>query len=153
MLEIQRTQTEAETVQLSLAGVVDERSDLSPLTAVTSGTLILDLAGVSRINSFGVGRWISAMQELSPDVVVRWDGVSTVMVAQLNMIANFAGPAEIRSFYAPYFCGACDAERAVLLERAGLTQPRAPKEQCPECGGALEFDDLEEDYLGGLLAR
>lgn len=141
---------------LEIQGVVDESADLSPLDtfAAGGGTLVLDLGGIDRINSVGVREWIRAMKRIPDSVVVVWDHVSTAMVTQLNMIANFHGHGRIRSFYAPYYCAACDLEQRFLLTVAGdlaAGQARAPAHTCPECSGPLEFDDIEEDYLGGLL--
>lgn len=143
-----------QAVVLHLAGCVDERADLSPLRAANGPVLVLDLAEVRRINSVGVREWIRAMKTIPTDVVVYWDNVSTAMVAQLNMIANFNGHSRVRSFYAPYYCPACDLEQRFLLQVSdvrGGGSPTAPEHSCAECGGPLEFDDIEEDYLGALL--
>ncbi len=142
-----------ETV-LKLSGCVDESADLQPIKTVAAGTLILDLGEVARINSVGVREWIRAMKTIPDNVQVWWDNVSTAMVAQLNMIANFHGHSRIRSFYAPYYCTDCDLEQRFLLTMDDdLAEGRAvaPAHQCTECGAPLEFDDIEEDYLGGLL--
>ncbi len=142
-------------IVLKLSGCVDERADLQALQAVEAGaTLVLDLGDIARINSVGVREWIRAMKTIPSNVQVWWDNVSTPMVAQLNMIANFHGHSRIRSFYAPYYCNACDLEQRFLLTmEKDLADGKAvaPAHECTKCGATLEFDDIEEDYLGGLL--
>jgi hypothetical protein len=94
------------------------------------------------------------MKAISADAVVWWEKVSTPMVMQLNMIANFNGTSRIRSFYAPYYCAACESEQQYLLDvdtHFADRQAEAPEFNCPECNAILEFDDVEEDYLGALM--
>ncbi len=136
---------------VTVAGVIDETADLAPLQDAT-GPLVLDLGGVSRINSVGVREWIRAMQRIPDDVPVTWERVSTALVTQLNMIANFNGHARIASFFAPYYCEACDEESRALLTVDALSgKPEAPARTCADCEGPLVFDDIEEDYLSSVL--
>lgn len=142
-----------ETV-LHLVGTVDEHADLSLLSRVEATSLVLDLAGVDRINSVGVREWIRAMKAIPDTVRVTWVRVSPAMVSQLSMIANFHGRARIRSFYAPYFCEACGWEGQILMDPATDLQrdrPTAPEHTCPECGAKAALDDLEEDYFGAVM--
>ncbi len=141
------------TRHLILAGDIDEHAQLKPITELESGTLILDLAGVERINSIGVREWINTMKLISDSVDVWWERVSPAMVMQLNMIANFNGRAKMRSIYAPYYCPRCDSEHRFLVQIADLDaeQPVAPKFSCPQCEQNLEFDDIEVDYFGALF--
>lgn len=153
-LSIRVESQESGPAVLRLAGTIDEHSDLSRLHGLGPGPVVLDLAEVRRINSVGVREWIRAMRAIPEPVEVFWDNVSPAMVTQLGMIANFHGHSRIRSFYAPYYCPACDLEQRYLLSvSADLSdgQPVAPPRECPECTEPLVFDDIEEDYLGALL--
>jgi anti-anti-sigma regulatory factor len=153
-LTIEHEQHESGTEFISISGIIDEHADLTPLSQFESTTKVLDLSGVERINSVGVQAWIRAMNALGNDCVVWWEKVSPPMVMQLNMIANFNGCSRIRSFYAPYYCSGCDVEHCFLLEVEtdfAERRPVAPEFDCPQCQGRLEFDDVEEDYLGALM--
>ncbi len=142
---------EGEVVALVLVGPIDERCDLAALRGVQTGRLVLDLEGVTRINSVGVGEWIRTMQAIPESVEVVWERASVALVRQMSMIANFHGRSRIRSFHAPYYCPACDVERDVLLEASALSRAVAPERTCPDCGAPMEFDEVEEDYFGAIL--
>jgi len=141
-------------VRLALSGAIDEQADLSPITKYESGHMVLDLGQIKRINSVGVQAWIKTMKSIPNDVEVTWENVSTAMVMQLNMITNFSGKCQVRSFFAPYYCTQCDTEHRFLLTVDGdleHKQPVAPQFNCPDCTTRLDFDDVEEDYMGALL--
>ena len=150
-LTIAKTTGAAGETMLSLAGSIDEQADLTPLREVASGALVLDLGGVDRINSVGVREWIRALQAIPEAVTVTWVATSVALVSQLGMIANFHGRSRIRSFYAPYWCAACQAEQRFLLTPADVATA-APRFTCPRCAGPLELDELEADYFGGVRA-
>lgn len=152
-LQIAIEQTD-QNVRLALSGPIDEWADLTPITKYQSGHLVLDLGQINRINSVGVQAWIKTMKSIPDNVSVTWEHVSTAMVMQLNMIANFRGNSEVRSFFAPYYCEKCDQEHRFLLTVEGdlkHKKPVAPKFDCPHCKKPLDFDDVEEDYMGALL--
>ena len=153
-LIIEQISSGPESETMAIRGVVDENADLTPLSNIKSKTIILDLSGIERINSMGVQSWIRAMTAFGDEHEVWWEKVSTPMVMQVNMIANFNGGSRIRSFYAPYYCKSCDTEHRFLLEIEtdfSDRKPKAPQFNCPKCENTLEFDDVEEDYLGTLL--
>jgi hypothetical protein len=142
-------------IRLTLVGTIDERADLTPLRDLESASrVVLDLGGVTRINSVGVREWIRAMRAIPSSIEVVWERVAPVMVSQIAMIANFHGHSRIESFLAPYFCPECDAEQTFLLtpaEHLADGKAVAPIRDCPECGDPLVFDDIEADYLGGII--
>ena len=153
--QIERSTAES-AITLTVTGCIDERSDLSPLLSVSgANTLVLDLAGVERINSVGVRDWIEAMRQIPADIAVYWERTAVPMVCQLAMIANFHGHSRIRSIMAPYYCNPCDLEHQILLTvDKSLTSPphTAPPFDCPDCGKTMEFDELEEDYFASVAA-
>ncbi len=70
-----------------------------------------------------------------------------------EFVANFLGHGKVTSFYAPYFCPKCKKEANVLLSveaMARASSAKAPTEKCPTCKGAMEFDDIEEEYFSFL---
>lgn len=142
---------------LQLGGVVDEDNNLRSLTArLEAETLILDLSDVDRINSCGVRDWVNWLGDLQSHgkraVMIR---CAPAIVAQANMVTNFLGDALILSFFAPYYCPACDKSEDKLLhvqQFAGMEEARAPEFACENCGEALEFDDFEESYFAFVSA-
>jgi hypothetical protein len=111
---------------------------------------------VDRINSCGVRdwvNWISAVEEKGFKVVLI--RCSPSIVTQINLVTNFVGGAIVHSFQAPYYCPSCDREYLKLIETESLMGQRpvrAPSFRCSECGGVLDFDDIEESYFAFLNA-
>lgn len=142
---------------LKLGGIIDEDNHLGGLTAQIAGPIvILDVADIMRVNSYGVRDWVNWLDSLSrlgrQLVMVR---CSSAIVGQANMVTNFTGQAIIVSFQAPYYCSHCDLSVVkVLSVEELLSKGRgpivAPDYVCEVCGNALEFDDFEESYFAFL---
>lgn len=132
-----------------LTGSFDERLDLGDLEQALAPGDVLDTSGISRINSSGVGLWTKFIRRASERVAdLSFERCSVAFTQQLSMIASFTGTGRVVSVAAPYICTSCDLDTEVILNLEGdflarATEPRA----CPECGGALEFDDLPEVYF------
>ena len=134
-------------VCLRLTGIIDESLDAPAIFAALPAHVVLDLAGIKRITSFGVRQWSDAMKLLGASVqhlyVLR---APSCFVDQLNMVLNFGGRSEVVTATALYFCDKCQEERPVpidvLGEHALLTSGAAPPAPCPTCGTAMA---LEED--------
>src|SRR4051794_27025042 len=104
-LEIQHS---GETALVKLSGEVTEKSDFTPLLADPSKSLVLNLEGITRINSYGVREWVKlmdALEQKGKELVL--ERCSVAVVAQLNMISNFAGNGQVKSALGPYYCGGC----------------------------------------------
>jgi eukaryotic-like serine/threonine-protein kinase len=141
---------------LVLAGAIDESAALHEMPArARNGRLVLDLAGVTFINSLGVRDWIrmqSAAQTERLNVELR--RVAEPLVHQLNMIIATRGSARVTSFFAPYACDACGREESLLIDAVAnadaLVRLQAPPMTCPECGAAMAFNDFPERYFSFL---
>ena len=136
-------------VVLALSGELNEKSNLVPNQLQLPDELVIDLAGIVRINSWGVRHWLrflTALRQAGKRFTL--ERCSVPVVTQLNMVANFGGGAEVRSIYAPYHCPRCarDAQRLIELGPDAPEQIQAPF-PCPRCGTQMEFDDLPEAYL------
>lgn len=140
---------EAGERRVRLSGDITEQSDFRPLLEALSGAAVLDLAGIRRINSCGVREWVKFVAALGANgVKLALERCSAPVVAQLNMIANFGGGAEVRSIYAPYFCGKCGKDHLELIElRPGRRATVREALPCPSCGASMEFDDVPEAFL------
>ena len=141
---------------LMIAGSIDETSSLGSLPSrARGGRLVLDLAGVTFINSLGVRDWIRMQAAAQAgQVAIELRRVAEPLMHQLNMIVATRGSAAVTSFYAPYACDACGREESILVDavaHAGaLTRMQAPPATCPECGAPMAFNDFPERYFSFL---
>src|ERR1041384_8447303 len=111
-----------EVAYVKLSGVIDEDNELAELTdRIGQGTAVIDLSEIERINSCGVRDWVNWLGEIekggAKPVLVE---CSPAIVAQINLVNNFTGTGVVKSFFAPYFCPACDLEKVLLVEAAEL---------------------------------
>lgn len=141
-----------EITYIKLSGVIDEDNELGALVdRIGSGTSVIDLAEIERINSCGVRDWVNWLgrsEKKGADIVMV--ECSPAIVAQINLVNNFVGTGAVKSFYAPYFCPSCDLEKVLLVDMEeifGQDRPKAPVCRCDECDGVMDFDDMEESYF------
>ncbi|HTR52700.1 MAG TPA: hypothetical protein VMJ10_18425 [Kofleriaceae bacterium] len=146
----------AATGELALSGSIDETAALPALVArAHGGKLVIDLAGVSFINSLGVRDWIRMQQAAQQaKIAVELRRVSEPLVHQLNMIVATRGDALVSSFYAPYACDACGREDSLLVDAVAhgdrLARLDPPPQTCSECGAQMAFNDFPERYFSFL---
>ena len=126
-------------------GRIDERFSGKDLGSALSGSLVLDLAGVERITSYGVRAWLEMLEAIPIDAEVHLYRCSEAVVAQLGSSSAFAGRARVVSFLVPVVCDDCGAtsQLAVDVERSRdvLLDGRAPERPCERCGGRPRLDD------------
>ncbi len=139
---------------VEFTGDIDETSDFAELVGRLRGTVLFRMSEIRRINSSGVREWVDFVSGLGDVEELIFSHCSPSVVSQINMIYNFAGDANIRSFYAPYACDACQREESKLIDVRstypdGVTN-KLPDFACEECGGELEFDELPDRYLAFL---
>lgn len=141
---------------LVIGGAIDEAAALHEMVGrANGGRLVLDLAGVTFINSLGVRDWIrmqAAAQQAGLSVELR--RVAEPLVHQLNMIIATRGSATVASFFAPYACDACGREESLLIDAVangpGLAALQPPAMTCPECSAQMAFNDFPERYFSFL---
>src|SRR3954469_540367 len=140
---------------VKLSGVIDEDNELASLSEkIGSGTAVIDVSEIERINSCGVRDWVNWLGKVEKNgAKVILVECSPAIVAQINLVNNFTGQGVVKSFYAPYFCPNCDLEKVLLVETRDMfgAQPfKAPSCRCDECDGPMDFDDMEESYFAFL---
>ena len=141
---------------LLLSGAIDETAGLMDLLArAQGGRLVLDLGGVTFINSLGVRDWIRMQAAATQQhVQIELRRVAEVIIHQLNMIIATRGTARVTSFFAPYACDRCGREESLLIDAVAnapmLAQLQPPAMTCPECGGPMAFNDFPERYFSFL---
>jgi eukaryotic-like serine/threonine-protein kinase len=136
---------------VSVSGLVDERflgfGDIG-----TSKIVVINVAAMTRMTSFGVRQWLKAMDTLPKTITDLYLlGCPTFFVDQLNMVLNFGGAAKVLTVIAPHTCPSCGVESGelidVLAERVILAKGVLPEKDCARCGGKLEFDETPESYF------
>jgi len=149
-------QVDVQAGELRISGALDETATLPELVErAQAGRLVLDLAGVTFINSLGVRDWIR-LQQAAQDrhVELELRRVAEPIVHQLNMIIATRGRAQVTSFFAPYACDRCGREDSLLLDvpthRDRLAQLDPPPQTCSECGAPMAFNDFPERYFSFL---
>src|SRR5687768_14031486 len=139
---------------VKLGGVIDEDNELGDLVdKIPSGTAVIDLGEIERINSCGVRDWVNWLSKLEANgtrsVLVE---CSPAIVAQINLVNNFTGSGVVKSFYVPYFCPECDEEKVLLVEAGDMGPPphEPPTCRCDECDLVMDFDDMPDSYFAFL---
>lgn len=120
------------------------------------GSVLLDLENVTRVTSYGVTEWTRALDGLEATFVGLFR-CSPAVVSQLNMVAGFAGRAQVLSLFLPYLCAHCEHEWVILVSavdavdelRRGGPEPRP----CARCGERAELDDAPASYLSFVASR
>lgn len=140
---------------LIISGEIDDDSVLSTLADQLVRNPIIDLGGVTFINSVGVREWITLLDRIAQKgLPVTLRNVSEPMVRQMSMVMEVRGDAAVESFYAPYCCPACGDERALLIRvaehQAALAAQQPPVMPCAACGANAEFDEFPKRYLSFL---
>ncbi|HET9620703.1 MAG TPA: hypothetical protein VFP84_05030 [Kofleriaceae bacterium] len=141
---------------IALAGAIDETARLGELLRLAhGGRLVLDLGGVTFINSLGVRDWIhfqTAAQKSG--IAIELHRVSEPVVHQLSMIIATRSASRVASFFAPYACDGCGREDSLLIDAvahaAELVHQRPPTMVCTECGDPMSFNDFPERYFSFL---
>src|SRR3954451_16206379 len=139
---------------VKLGGVIDEDNELADLVdKIPTGTAVIDLGEIERINSCGVRDWVNWLSKLETNgarsVLVE---CSPAIVAQINLVNNFTGSGVVKSFYVPYFCPECDEEKVLLVEATDMGPPphEPPTCRCDECDLVMDFDDMPDSYFAFL---
>lgn len=139
----------ATATRITLAGELTEGVAFPPVPPADR-PVVVDLAGVARINSGGVREWLRFIRALSEERPrLSMERCSVPLVRQFNMVSGMRGRAEIRSVMVPYFCEQCEEERTDLLPLDG--QQKGPHltgtKDCPKCRAAMEVDDVVDSYF------
>jgi hypothetical protein len=143
--------TLGDAAYVSVSGFIDERfPGFGRLDGMT--TVVIDLAGVSMMSSFGVRQWLRAMAAIPPSAAhIYLINCPPIIVDQLNMILNFGGRAKLVSMSAPFVCTKCGAESRetinVLGERADIEQGKLALRACKKCASPLELDEILDSYF------
>jgi anti-anti-sigma regulatory factor len=144
---------------LKFIGTIDEQFEGKKLAAtLKGGTLVLDLADIQKISSFGIREWVDFVAQAG----ARVDDIILVecapkVVDQINMVANFVGKGRVFSFYAPYRCDYCDRDSRLLLQTDrdydAIKNMKPPERPCPNCSNPEYFDEDPTQFFSTLAQQ
>ncbi len=144
--------------QLSIAGPINEDAEmhLVPLVKSLGPNVIFNFKKVEYVNSCGVRTWINFLREVEKGRKIIFEECTPEIVSQINMIPNFRGSAHVKSVYASYACGDCDAQKNILFEE-GRNLPQnssdgGGEQKCDKCGNLMEMDELEDEFFAWVDA-
>lgn len=138
---------------VALAGRLDEQAvGLSTVAQISTREVVINLGGITFINSLGVREWVRALRTLlARHADVTLAQVSAVLVPQMNMVREMSAGTKISSFEAPYSCPKCGHEGPMLIEVGAhgdlLRRTAAPALPCPECKGTMSCDEIPAHYF------
>ncbi len=140
---------------VTLAGRLTESFAGAAVGAAMRGVVVVDLANVERVTSFGVREWLEMISAARSGVTGLYLArLSEALATQMGMIRSFAGPGKVTSFYAPYLCDACGSSFRWLLDceydADALKGNAPPSGRCPTCGSEGHLDDDEGYYAFAL---
>jgi anti-anti-sigma regulatory factor len=137
--------------EIRVVGTLDHTSAVEFEQAFTNlrATVVLNLGGITRITSYGVGMLMRHLAGIGNAHKVEFAECSETMVDQFQML-QFSRYGRITSFYARYACTRCGRNDVVLLDvqrdlkvALATRTVRSPEYPCA-CGGRLVVDDSLE---------
>jgi len=142
---------DGEITRVVLRGDFTEATTFTELAASLTGRVVFDAAQVTYMNSLGVRSWCEFLRN-ARITGYEFQACSMPFILQASMVRDVIGRGTVISFFAPYHCLGCDHQEERLLQAAAVVAAglEPPAFKCPNCGGALEFDDLPERYFSFL---
>jgi predicted nucleic acid-binding Zn ribbon protein len=126
-----------------LYGEINEATSFGELKLL-KGRVVMDFAGVKRINSFGVRELINFLEALRQAAQVDAERCSPALVNQLNMLPELVRKVTVRSIVAPVECAKCFHEHEIVVQ---LPLGALPTSRCEDCGGTMQLSEPPERYF------
>jgi PilZ domain-containing protein len=142
---------DGERTRVVLRGDFTEATKFDELLPAMVGHVVFDTAQVTYMNSLGVRAWCEFLRQARIQGY-EFHACSVPFILQASMVRDVIGRGTVTSFFAPFHCIGCDHQEERLIQTAALLAANLepPTFKCPNCGGALEFDDLPERYFAFL---
>ena len=136
--------------EVFVSGFLNEYCNFKGMLNSNHSETILDMAGVTRVNSLGVRAWVQYIINYTGKIIYR--NCSVPVVEQFNMVPEFIGDhVDVDSFFAPFYCNGCDHEEDVLLNvKKNLDIKNLQLTIfiiCPLCKEEMESDFTPDEYL------
>lgn len=142
------------TQGFKLSGPIDENSDFSPITESKKDSFELHLGGTTRINSYGIRKWIMMLNKVE-NKDITYVNCPVYFVNQVNLVNKLVDKVKINTLFLPFYCSQCDEEPEFLINFSELLKDNfretlATDYKCPTCKENCEFYDDIEEYLSFL---
>ncbi|HTR50609.1 MAG TPA: zinc ribbon domain-containing protein, partial [Kofleriaceae bacterium] len=159
---------EGRATYLRLAGNLDNTFPRDKLAEGLEGTVIVDVAGVARVEPAGAAEWRSFVGQIAPLVEQLYlIGVAPSFLEKLASRDDLGAKAQIADITLPYACAACGTTSAQLIDVAAhfdvIKFATAPELHCPACKAAMQctaseaamtiLPTLPKPQLAGDVAR
>ena len=155
--KVSQTSTDSE-LSLTLAGVIDERSEFPVIDASKYKNIDFDLKLLEYINSIGIRDWVNWIEPLSKKCQISMRNCPKRLVQQFNLVNGFLPKGtHVFSLYVPYFCEKCNFEKSFLFRVGSEVKLEAGKvslnvdikkfKDCKVTDCELEIDGSEEKYF------
>lgn len=151
------TQEEGDWQRLTFKGSITEEAkpELMRLATAPRAKVLLDLAGVTSINSCGIRDWSFFLKTLREGREVVFDRVTDEIIHTMNMVLNFHSRLPVRSLFRAYTCGNCGSEPHLHLSlgkdyELGVL-PELPEPLCAKCGFKAEPVETDEEFFQFLV--
>lgn len=138
-------------VVLELKGGVDEDANFTAPDLGGQSNVVIDLSGVTAINSVGIREWIKWTKTIPSSVKLSVRKCPKIIVDQINMVAGFLPQGTtVESFFVPYYADSSGNEKMVLFENGKEFKGEEvflPSEVKDESGELMEMDVIEAKYF------
>ncbi|MGE4131488.1 MAG: hypothetical protein AB7F86_07600 [Bdellovibrionales bacterium] len=144
---------------LTINGALNENAQFPNFPNPIGGRLVIDLEGVTMINSLGCRTWSQWLNKINAKNGVALQRCSPPVVHQLNVLSGFIGPnAVVESAFVTYYCDSCGATEKVLVPLgAGIKSIDQIKLDetmiCPVCSALMELEVSPERYFTFVARR
>lgn len=136
---------------VNLSGHIDEDATFNNIALDGAGKVVLELEGVTAINSCGIREWIKWIRTVPPGTPVVYRKCPKVIVDQINMVAGFLPDGgKVESFYVPYYSEASGDEKMILFQEGSEFKGNEifpPAEVKDASGEVMEMDVIEAKYF------
>jgi hypothetical protein len=142
---------EGDKVLATLKGSIDEDANFKTVDVAGAPGVVLNLEGISAINSVGIREWIKWIKGFPPTTQITIKNCPKIIVDQINMVSGFLPPGTvIESFFVPYYADDSGEEKMVLFTngkefRGGDVS--APESVKDSGGKDMEMDVIEAKYF------
>jgi hypothetical protein len=132
-------------------GEITAHSDFAAVP-VRGKRVILDLAGVRRLNSNGVHQFLRFLEVARADGRIEAERCSPAIIWQITLLPAFAELLFVRSFFVPLECTRCEFEDDVLIELEPGSRAVVPPTVCGKCRAEMQLG-VPQSYFAVLGDR
>jgi hypothetical protein len=146
-------------IVVTLKGALNANTEFPKLTKDNANEILIDMDGVSYINSGGIKSWFVWFQDINQSLTgypITFVKMPALSVRQAASIRGFIPQgSKVNSFYVPYFCESCNNNSSVLYKNGENWDSNWSREdkikkisesRCPKCNSVVEIDAIPEHY-------